>query len=529
MRVTDDRTPRSGRPGDSEGRRNRGSGGKRRFEGRSDGSRGGSGSDKGSSWGGNRSKHGSDRRRDDRDGRKWSERGESGDGRPRRNADDIRKGGAGRDGGQGRDGWKENSGRGRRDGSGRRGRDGDARRDERRGDDRRRAVGNSRDGKPRDDRRGGTARGGNDGFERGPRQDRRGSGRGQRGDGRGDGRGGRRDDGRGFGRGGSRDDGRSEGNGYGRPRSVPGKDERELEEVEHLHPGLEAAADEPDVPDVDESSLPVPAAAELKSLPKDLASTVAKYLVAAGQALDEDPELAFKYAEAARRRAARLPVVREAAAETAYAAGIYTVALREFRALKRMTGNPGYTPVIADCERALGRPRNALQYAAEAKGLRLDDEVELILVTAGARLDLGQASEARRLLEETIRKATSKVPAHARVRLYYAYADLVEDTDPARAAKFFEKAAELDPEHQLDADDRALKLQGMSIEVDDSEPDETLEIPNEGAEQVSLGEDSGAGGPETRGEDESLKPDSATDELDSKLAEPNLKSTEDTQ
>jgi hypothetical protein len=34
--------------------------------------------------------------------------------------------------------------------------------------------------------------------------------------------------------------------------------------------------------------------------------------------IDEDPELAYRHAEAARRRAARLPVVREAAAETAY-------------------------------------------------------------------------------------------------------------------------------------------------------------------------------------------------------------------
>ena len=63
-----------------------------------------------------------------------------------------------------------------------------------------------------------------------------------------------------------------------------------------------------------------------------------RHLVVAGQLIEDDPELAYAHAEAARRRAARLPIVREAAAETAYAAGRYAVALSEFRALRRMTG-----------------------------------------------------------------------------------------------------------------------------------------------------------------------------------------------
>ena len=89
----------------------------------------------------------------------------------------------------------------------------------------------------------------------------------------------------------------------------------------------------------------------------------------AGQLIDEEPELAYAHAEAARRRAARLPIVREAAAETAYAAGRYDVALSEFRALRRMTGTDDYLPVMADCERALGRPQNALKLAKEAARL----------------------------------------------------------------------------------------------------------------------------------------------------------------
>ena len=53
----------------------------------------------------------------------------------------------------------------------------------------------------------------------------------------------------------------------------------------------------------------------------------------------------------------------EAAAETAYAAGRYDIALSEFRALRRMTGSSDYLPVMADCERALGRPHNAIKLA----------------------------------------------------------------------------------------------------------------------------------------------------------------------
>ena len=105
-------------------------------------------------------------------------------------------------------------------------------------------------------------------------------------------------------------------------------------------PGLNRRPDEPAIPEgVDIRSLHRAVRAELRSLPKELAEIVASHLVVAGQLIDEEPELAYLHAEAARRRAARLPIVREAAAETAYAAGRYDVALSEFRALRRMTGH----------------------------------------------------------------------------------------------------------------------------------------------------------------------------------------------
>lgn len=102
-------------------------------------------------------------------------------------------------------------------------------------------------------------------------------------------------------------------------------------------------------------------------------------------------EPAYRHAEAARRRAGRLPVVREAAAETAYLSGHYDIALREFRAIRRMNGDE-LLPVLADCERALGRHREALELLAslDPGTKKLGLRIERILVEAGIRSDLGQ-------------------------------------------------------------------------------------------------------------------------------------------
>jgi tetratricopeptide (TPR) repeat protein len=217
--------------------------------------------------------------------------------------------------------------------------------------------------------------------------------------------------------------------------------------------------------------------AELRSLPKDLAEIVAGHLVLAGQLVDSDPALAYAHAEAARRRAARLPIVREAAAETAYAAGHYDVALSEFRALRRMTGSDDYLPVMADCERALGRPQNALKLARESDRHDLDPalRVEMTIVEAGARADLGQHPEARRILERAVREASPGPElALAHARLQYAYADvLLRAGQQEEARNWFASAARLDSEQQTDAQQRVDELDGFRIEFDDGpEPEE---------------------------------------------------------
>ncbi len=116
----------------------------------------------------------------------------------------------------------------------------------------------------------------------------------------------------------------------------------------------------------------------------------------AGRLLDEDPELAYAHAEAAVRRAGRVDVVREAAGITAYRTGRYAEALRELRTVRRLNGSDEHLPLMADCERGLGRPERALALAQEdgARELPVELRVELAIVVSGARIDLGDPEAA---------------------------------------------------------------------------------------------------------------------------------------
>ncbi|BFO20307.1 hypothetical protein SHKM778_66950 [Streptomyces sp. KM77-8] len=101
----------------------------------------------------------------------------------------------------------------------------------------------------------------------------------------------------------------------------------------------------------------------MQSLPKTLAEDVAKNLVMVARLIDEDPEGAYGYSRVALRLASRVAAVREAAGFAAYANQKYSEALAEFRAARRMTGTVELWPLMADCERGLGRPEKALDMA----------------------------------------------------------------------------------------------------------------------------------------------------------------------
>ncbi|MHA7277682.1 hypothetical protein ACX80O_14350 [Arthrobacter sp. Hz1] len=158
-------------------------------------------------------------------------------------------------------------------------------------------------------------------------------------------------------------------------------------------------------PDIDEdvtgAELDRVTRAQIRNLEEKSAEWVARHLVMAGRLLDDEPELAFQHALAASRRGGRLAVVREAVGLTAYAAGHYGEALREFRTYRRISGSNDHLPVMADCERGLGRPDRALDLAQseEAEGLSSAGKVELAMVVSGARSDLGQHDAAVAALE----------------------------------------------------------------------------------------------------------------------------------
>ncbi|MEV4743405.1 hypothetical protein [Streptomyces sp. NPDC049555] len=216
---------------------------------------------------------------------------------------------------------------------------------------------------------------------------------------------------------------------------------------------------------------------ELMSLPKTLAEDVARNLVMVARLLDEDAEQAYAYSRVALRLASRVAAVREAAGFASYATGKYSEALAEFRAARRMTGSVDLWPVMADCERGMGRPERALAMAGEPEVQKLDKagQVEMRLVAAGARQDLGQAEAAVVTLQSPELASNSVQPWTARLR--YAYADaLLAVGREAEAREWFAKALEADQGGTTNASDRLAELDGIEFTdaLDEETPEETV-------------------------------------------------------
>lgn len=207
------------------------------------------------------------------------------------------------------------------------------------------------------------------------------------------------------------------------------------------------------------------------SLPKTLAEDVARNLVMVARLLDEDPEQAYRYAKVALRLASRVAAVREVAGFAAYGVAKYSEALAEFRAARRMTGSHYLWPVMADCERGMGRPEKALAMAGEPEVHKLDKagQVEMRLVAAGARRDMGQAEAAVVTLQSPELASSSVQPWSARLR--YAYADaLLEVGRKDEARDWFARALEADQSGLTDASDRLAELDGVEF-VDALDPE----------------------------------------------------------
>ncbi|MFY1621753.1 Replicase polyprotein 1ab [Micromonospora sp. WMMD723] len=180
---------------------------------------------------------------------------------------------------------------------------------------------------------------------------------------------------------------------------------------------------------------------------------------------------------AARRLAARISAVREAVGLAAYHAGEWQTAIAELRTYHRMTGLQSHLAVLADCERALGRPERAIDLFRGADNDKLDKAVavELLIVAAGARGDLGQKDAAVAMLQ--VPELTTDVAEPWTARLRYAYADALLAVDRREEAReWFSRAADVDTDGETDAPERLLELDGVVIEGDD-EDDEPVEEP----------------------------------------------------
>jgi hypothetical protein len=194
---------------------------------------------------------------------------------------------------------------------------------------------------------------------------------------------------------------------------------------------------------------------ELRGLSKESAERVAKHLVAALQLEEEDFDFAVQHARFAAQIGGRIGGVREIHGIFAYRAGDFKTASRELRTAQRITGRHDLLPMIADCERGMGRPERALDIAGsvDAAGLGVESTIELMIVVAGAYADTGDLQTALGTLEMPALR--HKVDGRWQVRLWVAYADLLDRVGRREEAhRWLTLAADADTEGLTDAAER---------------------------------------------------------------------------
>jgi tetratricopeptide (TPR) repeat protein len=229
---------------------------------------------------------------------------------------------------------------------------------------------------------------------------------------------------------------------------------------------------------------------ELRTLPSDLADSVARRLVA-GE-LAEDPERAYAHARVARDLAARVGVVREAAGVAAYRVGKWAEALSELRAARRLTGRETYLPMMADSERALGRLDRALALVHSPGGAMLGraSQIELLIVESGIRRDQGHPEVAVIVLQ--VPELTDGRARPWSAALFYAYADaLLEVGRSEEARDWFARAAGADTHGDTDAAERLQELEGITLEDLDPSADDPDDGPDHSAADPETGPDEG--------------------------------------
>ena len=190
---------------------------------------------------------------------------------------------------------------------------------------------------------------------------------------------------------------------------------------------------------------------------------------------------------------------------------MWAEARAELRAARRMGGGPLHVPVMADIERALGRPERAIDLARgpEVAELAPAERIELAIVAAGARRDLGEVDASVVALQIPELDPARRDPWSP--RLFYAYADnLLAAGRDSDAVQWFVHAADADDEGETDATSRIAEITGDEPE----DPDDFDHIAF-GEEDIPVGtgvrHDSADAGPVDDVDPAEVQPASAVD------------------
>lgn len=219
----------------------------------------------------------------------------------------------------------------------------------------------------------------------------------------------------------------------------------------------------PAFPDGLEIALPKGVARELRQVLKDREQeSVGKALTYGAMLIDEgDGETAVPYLAYAKEVAPRVATIREALGIACYLAERYKEALAELQAYRRLTGKVDQNHVIADCQRALGRPTAKVGETVQ----EMDPEdvgperyAEGIIVWASALADGGDVAAGRAVLRRLLGGSRPRKPSEADLRLWYVAGDLAErDGDAAAARRWFAAIGEHDDDFH-DVPDRLAAL-----------------------------------------------------------------------
>jgi tetratricopeptide (TPR) repeat protein len=172
-----------------------------------------------------------------------------------------------------------------------------------------------------------------------------------------------------------------------------------------------------------------------------------------------DDGAAIAEATKAKQLSPRSASVREVLGLAYYGQGRWQEALTEMKAYKRMTNRNDQNHIIADCLRALGRPRDAVPLAEEELRSKVPNEAkaEAVIVAASALADQGRYPEALAFLSRA--RTRPDVAEDYTLRLWYVRGDIL-----ARAGRSEEAADEFRKivRHDPGAFDAAERLAALS-------------------------------------------------------------------